>query len=92
MPEAWDIVCMTDGQTPLLQRLWGGSNFDRSQGSRRHDRTPFVPCRWKLPPIRSPGILDLCLTGDQAVCAQPTAPQIERQLSEQNAGHVNIKT
>jgi hypothetical protein len=27
----------------------GGGNFDRSQGSRRHDQTPSVPCRWKLP-------------------------------------------
>lgn len=31
----------------------GDGNFDRSQGSRRHDQTSSVPCRWKLPPTRS---------------------------------------
>jgi hypothetical protein len=29
----------------LLWGLWGGGNFDRSQSSRRHERTPSVPCR-----------------------------------------------
>jgi hypothetical protein len=31
----------------------GVGNFDKSQGSRRHDQTPSVPCRWKLPPTGS---------------------------------------
>jgi hypothetical protein len=72
MPEAWDIVFVTDGHTPLL---WGcgGCNFNRSQRSRRHDQTPSVPCRWKSSPIGSPsqGFKDLCSTEDQAVCVQP---------------------
>ena len=29
----------------------GGCNFDRSQGSRKQNRTPSVPCRWKSPLI-----------------------------------------
>jgi hypothetical protein len=53
----------------------GSCNFNRSQGSRGHDRTPSIPCRCKSPPIGSPGVQDLCWTGDQAVCVQPTAPQ-----------------
>jgi hypothetical protein len=31
----------------------GGSNFDSSQRSRKRDRLPSVPCRWKLPPTVS---------------------------------------
>jgi hypothetical protein len=31
----------------------GGSNFDRSQRSRRNDQMPSVPYRWKLPPTGS---------------------------------------
>ena len=73
MPGTWDIVYVTDSHTPLLRDCEGG-NLDRSQGSRRHDQTPSIPCRWKSPPIGSPGVQDLCSTGDQAVCAQPTAP------------------
>jgi hypothetical protein len=54
MPEAWGFICVTDSHTPLLWGLWGG-NFDRSQMSRRHDQTPSVLDRWKLPPIGSLG-------------------------------------
>jgi hypothetical protein len=32
----------------------GVGNFNRSQGSRRHGRTPYIPCRWKSQPIGSP--------------------------------------
>jgi hypothetical protein len=54
MPEAWDIVWLI--VTHLSCGGCGGSNFDRSQGSRRHDWTPSIPCRCKSPPIGSPGI------------------------------------
>jgi hypothetical protein len=33
-------------------------------------------------PSCSQGVLDLCSTGDQAVCAQPTAPQQSIQIYE----------
>ena len=48
MPEAWDIVYVTDSHMPLLWGAVGAGNFDRS-----HDRTPSVPCRQELPPTRS---------------------------------------
>ena len=43
---------------------------------------PSVPCRWKSPPIGTPGIQDLCLTGDQTVCVQPTAPHPQNSFSQ----------
>ena len=52
----------------------GGSNFDRSQGSRRHERTPSIPCRRKLPPPGFTKVHGLSSTGDQAVCAYSIAP------------------
>ena len=42
---------------------------------RRRGRIPADPFRWKSSPTGGSGVQDLCLTGDQAVCAQPTARQ-----------------
>jgi hypothetical protein len=52
MPEAWDIVYVTASHIPLL---WGAVEAVTSTGARgpghMMERTPSVPCRWKLPPI-----------------------------------------
>jgi hypothetical protein len=55
--------------TKSQELLGGGSNFDRSQGPRKHEGMPSVPGRWELPPIRFYQGSDLNSTGDQTVCA-----------------------
>ena len=54
----------------------GCCNFDKSQGPRRPDQTPSVPCRPKLPPIGSLWFQTICSPGDQAVCVHPTVPHM----------------
>jgi hypothetical protein len=71
--KAWCCSYVTDTHTHLLWGLWG-SNFNRSQGSRRHEHLlPHVGGNHY--PLGPPGVQDLCLSGDQTVCVQPTASQ-----------------
>jgi hypothetical protein len=61
MSEAWDIVYLTISHTSSVGAV-GGGNFDRSQSSRRHERTPSVHvCELSR---LGPGVTHLSLTGD----------------------------
>ena len=49
---------------------------DKSQGPRRHGRTPAVPFRWKSPPIRSLGFQTFAQLGTRVYLHSPP-PHIE---------------
>ena len=64
--KAWCCSYVTDS---LSCGGYRGDNFDRSQGSRRHDQMPSVHVGGNYHPPSPIRVQDLSTTRDQAVCA-----------------------
>jgi hypothetical protein len=66
MPGAWDIVCVADSHTPLCRGTVG-----QEPGAQKTWLNSCPPMHVEISAHQGSRIQDLCLTGDQAVCAQP---------------------
>ena len=74
--KAWCSSYMTDSHTPLMWGLWGGKlrqepGIQETWSNAFHPISVEITTHWVLPRVE-----DLCSTGDQAVCVQPTAPHV----------------
>jgi hypothetical protein len=85
IPEAWGIAYVTDGHTPLCggRELWEAIAATGARG--------LGGVAEQLPSLRVTGVPGLCLTGDQAVCAQLTAPQkLIEVMNQMDLTDINI--